>query len=66
MLAIVAADMSSLDSVLLVAASVLTRDVLAPRGNLSPARQIRWTRIGVVGFAVCAAVVPWPAWPLAC
>ena len=56
-LAIVAAAMSSLDSVLLVAASVLTRDVLAARRVVPAAQQIRWTRAGVVGFAIVAALI---------
>jgi SSS family transporter len=56
-LAIVAAAMSSLDSVLLVAASVLTRDVLAARRMIPAAQQIRWTRAGVVAFAIVAALI---------
>ena len=65
--AILAAAMSSLDSVLLVAASVTTRDI-AGRWLQSPslttgvdgaenARIVVWTRICVVAFAVVAAVV---------
>ena len=53
--AIVAAAMSSMDSVLLVAASVFYKDLVE---IVRPATQpIRWTRIGVVGFAVVAAVL---------
>lgn len=53
--AMVAAAMSSMDSVLLVAASVLHRDVVE---TVHPtARPVTWTRIGVVGFSVLAAVI---------
>ena len=53
--AMVAAAMSSMDSVLLVAASVLYRDVVEP--FRPAARPLAWTRGGVVGVAVLAAVV---------
>lgn len=53
--AIVAAAMSSMDSVLLVAASVLYKDVIEPARPAS--KPIAWTRAGVVGFAVVAAVI---------
>lgn len=54
-IAIMAAAMSSMDSVLLVAASVLYKDVVEViRPSESP---IRWTRLGIVGFAVVAAVL---------
>ncbi|MFX3657818.1 MAG: sodium:solute symporter family protein [bacterium] len=62
-IAIVAAAMSSMDSVLLVGASVLYRDVVAPlRAALAwpvgpPTRPLAWTRGGVVGLAAIAAVV---------
>lgn len=49
--AMLAAAMSSLDSVLLVAAAVLTRDVL-PAG-----RSLTWTRWAVLGFAVVGAAL---------
>ena len=52
--AMLGAAMSSIDSVLLVAASVTTRDVLPPT---SEAREVRRTRIGVVAFALVAALV---------
>jgi len=53
--AMVAAAMSSMDSVLLVAASVLHRDVVE---MLHPtARPVTWTRIGVVGFSVLGAII---------
>ena len=52
--AILGAAMSSLDSVLLVAASVTTRDLWRPA---TEAQEVRRTRIGVVGFAVVAALV---------
>jgi SSS family transporter len=55
--AILAAAMSSLDSVLLVAASVVTRDIIAELGTVSAARQVQLTRWGVVGFAVLAAAI---------
>ena len=69
--AILAAAMSSLDSVLLVAASVTTRDIAgrwfqssasaaAPKDAAAPAgagRIVVWTRIGVVAFAALAAIV---------
>jgi SSS family transporter len=52
-IAMVAAAMSSMDSVLLVAASVLYKDVVE---TLHPtARPLTWTRIGVVGLACIAA-----------
>jgi SSS family transporter len=54
-IAMLAAAMSSMDSVLLVAASVLYNDVA---GALRPAaRPLQWTRAGVVGFAILAAVL---------
>lgn len=52
--AMLGAAMSSLDSVLLVAASVTTRDVLPPT---TEQREVRRTRIGVVAFAMVAALV---------
>lgn len=53
--AMVAAAMSSMDSVLLVAASVLHRDVVE---SVHPtAHPVTWTRIGVVGFSVLAAFI---------
>ena len=54
-IAMVAAAMSSMDSVLLVAASVLYKDVVE---SLHPtAHPLTWTRIGVIGFASTAAFV---------
>ena len=53
--AIVAAAMSSMDSVLLVAASVLYKDIIEPAR--AAARPMAWTRFGVVGFAVIAALI---------
>ncbi len=53
--AMVAAAMSSMDSVLLVAASVLYKDVVE---TVHPtAHPLTWTRIGVVGFSVLAALI---------
>jgi SSS family transporter len=53
--AMVAAAMSSMDSVLLVAASVLYKDLVE---TLHPtAHPLTWTRIGVVGFSLIAAVI---------
>ncbi len=53
--AMVAAAMSSMDSVLLVAASVLHRDLVE---TVHPtAHPVTWTRIGVVGFSVLAALI---------
>lgn len=53
--AIVAAAMSSMDSVLLVAASTLYRNMLQP---FKPAQNpLRWTRLAVLGFAVVAALL---------
>ncbi len=54
--AMVAAAMSSMDSVLLVAASVLTRDLLRQRDPNS-GTTVRATRVSVVSLAVVAAVV---------
>ena len=54
--AILAAAMSSLDSVLLVAASVTARDIAAPlRKNAD--RVVPWTRIFVAAYAIIAALV---------
>ena len=52
--AMLGAAMSSLDSVLLVAASVTSRDLLR---RTTEATEVRRTRIGVVAFAVLAALV---------
>ncbi|MCP5179252.1 MAG: hypothetical protein H6994_05180 [Pseudomonadales bacterium] len=54
-LAIIAAAMSSMDSVLLVAASVLYRDLAAVVRPSLPA--VRFTRMAVVGFAVLSALL---------
>ena len=53
-IAIVAAAMSSMDSVLLVAGSVLYKDLLEPFDRRG--RSLQWTRIGIIGVAVLAAV----------
>ena len=53
--AIVAAAMSSMDSVLLVAASVLYKDLVEAVRPM--ARPIAWTRIAVIGFAAASAVL---------
>ena len=57
--AIIAAAMSSLDSVLLAAASVVTRDIrmemeLAP---VTDAGAVAWTRGGIIAFAALAALI---------
>ncbi|MDE0225257.1 MAG: sodium/solute symporter [Gammaproteobacteria bacterium] len=52
-IAILAAAMSSLDSVLLVAASVASRDLLRRPGN----NAVAGARLGVAGFAIVAAVI---------
>ncbi len=53
--------MSSLDSVLLVAASVTARDLIgrwrSPAGPGEPDRVVRWTRLGVFAFAGLAAAI---------
>jgi SSS family transporter len=55
LIAMMAAAMSSMDSVLLVAASVLYKDVVE---TLRPtARPMVWTRFGVIALSVLAAVV---------
>ena len=54
-IAILAAAMSSLDSVLLVAASVASRDLL--RRGRKEASVVGGARLGVAGFAVVAAIV---------
>jgi len=57
-IAILAAAMSSLDSVLLVAASVTARDIVGSRrGSRDHSRIVLWTRIGVVAFALLSALV---------
>ena len=53
-IAILAAAMSSLDSVLLVAASVASRDLLRSRAEASV---VGGARLGVAGFAAVAAIV---------
>ena len=53
--AIVAAAMSSMDSVLLVAASTLFKNMIDPFTKAKAG--VRWTRLAVVGFAVLAAVL---------
>ena len=53
--AIVAAAMSSIDSVLLVAASTAYKNVLAPFSNAG--RPLLWTRVAVVVLALIAALV---------
>lgn len=56
--AIVAAAMSSMDSVLLVAASTLYKNLIAPfRATSSAAHQVKWTRFAVLGFAMTAAAM---------
>ena len=55
--AITAAAMSSLDSVLLVAASVVVRDIRMELGPLPDRSAIAWTRWGVVAFALVGAIV---------
>lgn len=53
--AMLAAAMSSMDSVLLVAASVLYKDVVE---SIHPtAHPLTWTRIGVIGFSLIAAII---------
>ena len=52
---ILAAAMSSMDSVLLVAASTLYKNIVAPfRGS---SRELLWTRASVIGFSVLAALL---------
>jgi len=60
-LAMVAAAMSSLDSVLLVAASTLQRDLLSLRapGEVSEAFALSRTRALVVGLCVLTAALAW-------
>ena len=55
--AIVSAAMSSMDSVLLVAGSVITRDVIGRVVNLSDAQSVLFIRMGVVACAVVAAIL---------
>ena len=52
---ILAAAMSSMDSVLLVAASTLYKNVVAPFKKAS--RELLWTRTAVIGFSVVAALL---------
>ena len=54
--AILAAAMSSMDSVLLVAGSVTMRDVIGVAIPVSESRQTFYTRIGVIACAVFAAL----------
>ncbi len=59
--AIVAAAMSSIDSVLLVAASTLYKNLIAPfhrtERSGTPTRAVNATRLAVVGFAALAAFI---------
>ena len=55
-IAILAAAMSSLDSVLLVAASVASRDIFGWRRS-NQTNVVKGARLGVAGFAAVAAVV---------
>ena len=57
--AIVAAAMSSMDSVLLVAASTLYKNIVAPlrREVASTRSEVAWTRGAVIAFAALAAVL---------
>ena len=55
-IAILAAAMSSLDSVLLVAASVASRDIFGQRRS-NETTVVKGARLGVAGFAVVAAVI---------
>ena len=52
---ILAAAMSSMDSVLLVAASTLYKNIVAPF-SASP-RELLWTRTAVIGFSIVAALL---------
>ena len=52
---ILAAAMSSMDSVLLVAASTLYKNLVAPFRASS--RELLWTRTAVIGFSVLAAIL---------
>lgn len=54
--AIVSAAMSSMDSVLLVAGSVITRDVIGRVVALTDVQSVQFTRIGVIMCAVIAAL----------
>ena len=55
--AITAAAMSSMDSVLLVAGSVLSRDVVGTLREVDGSEGVRWSRRGIVGVALVAAVI---------
>ncbi|MEZ5497793.1 MAG: hypothetical protein R3E77_00050 [Steroidobacteraceae bacterium] len=61
LVALIAAAMSSLDSVLLVTATTFCRDLLASAGrsHWSDGRMIGATRAAVIGFAVITAVIAW-------
>ena len=52
---ILAAAMSSMDSVLLVAASTLYKNIVAPFSPSS--RELLWTRTAVIGFSIVAALL---------
>jgi SSS family transporter len=52
---ILAAAMSSMDSVLLVAASTLYKNIVAPFSASS--RELLWTRTAVIGFSVVSALL---------
>jgi SSS family transporter len=52
---ILAAAMSSMDSVLLVAASTLYKNIVAPFNASS--RELLWTRTAVIGFSVVSALL---------
>ena len=55
--AITAAAMSSMDSVLLVAGSVLSRDVVGSFRKVAGSEGVRWSRWAIVGVALTAALI---------
>ena len=53
--AIVSAAMSSMDSVLLVCGSAISRDVIGPFREIEESRHVQWSRWSIVATAVIAA-----------
>ena len=55
--AIVSAAMSSMDSVLLVCGSAISRDVIGPFRETSDSRHVLWSRCAIVATALIAALI---------
>ena len=54
---IISAAMSSMDSVLLVCGSAISRDVIGPFRQLTDAQHVNWSRVAIVSTAFVAALI---------